>query len=167
MSKRDSKPFVFLLVLITVLFALTSISLQRVQASRGVNNLSGFVAAPTTPVVTITATDDTAAEEPGGNTGKFRISRTGGTIGPLTVSYTISGSANNADYTPELSGVATIADGLSFVDITITAVRTLYLKARKHSRLHSATLVVTMLAYPLVRQSTFWTIRRQLRRSSE
>jgi len=76
----------------------------------------------TTPIVTITATDNTAAEEPAGNTGKFRISRTGGTVGPLTVSYTISGSANNSDYTPELTGVATIPSGQSFVDITITAV---------------------------------------------
>src|SRR5215471_17983137 len=82
----------------------------------------GTIGTPTTPVVTITATDDTATEEPGGNTGKFRISRTGSTISPLTVSYTISGSDSNADYTPELNGVATIVAGQSFVDITIIAV---------------------------------------------
>src|SRR5262249_22919791 len=82
----------------------------------------GTIGAPTTPVVTIAATDNMAAEEPAGNTGKFRLSRTGSTVGPLTVSYTITGSANNADYTPELTGVATIAAGQSFVDITITAV---------------------------------------------
>ena len=77
---------------------------------------------PITPVVSITATDSTAAEEPAGDTGKFRISRTGSTLSALTVSYTISGSANNADYTPELTGVATIPAGQSFVDITITPV---------------------------------------------
>lgn len=82
----------------------------------------GTIGAPTTPVVTITATDNTAAEEPAGNTGKFRISRTGSTLSALTVSYTISGSANNADYTPELTGAATIPAGQSFVDITITPV---------------------------------------------
>jgi uncharacterized protein YjiK/phosphodiesterase/alkaline phosphatase D-like protein len=81
----------------------------------------GTIGAPTAPVVTIAATDNSAAEEPGGNTGKFRISRTGSTLSALTVSYTISGSANNADYTPELTGVANIPAGQSFVDITITA----------------------------------------------
>ena len=82
----------------------------------------GTIGAPTAPVVTIAATDNIAAEEPAGNTGKFRISRTGSTISALTVSYTISGSANNADYTPQLTGVATILAGQSFVDITITPV---------------------------------------------
>ena len=82
----------------------------------------GTIGAPPPPTVTITATDANAAEEPGGDTGKFRISRTGSTIGPLTVSYTISGSANSPDYTPSLTGVATIGAGQSFVDITITPV---------------------------------------------
>ena len=82
----------------------------------------GTIGTPTTPIVTITATDGTAAEEPSGNTGKFRISRTGSTLSALSASYTISGSANNADYTPELTGVATMPAGQSFVDITITPV---------------------------------------------
>lgn len=82
----------------------------------------GTIGAPTAPVVSIAATDNIAAEEPAGNTGKFRISRTGSTLSSLTVSYTISGSANNSDYTPELTGAATIAAGQSFVDITITPV---------------------------------------------
>jgi uncharacterized protein YjiK len=82
----------------------------------------GTIGGPTAPVVTITATDNTAAEEPSGNTGKFRVSRTGSMVSALTVSYTISGAANNADYAPELTGVATIPSGQSFVDITITPV---------------------------------------------
>ena len=103
--------FTFLLTLAIVLSALSSQSVERVHAVSGEPS-----------VVTITAPDNLAAEEPAGNTGKFRISRTGSTITSLTVSYTISGSANNADYTPELTGVATIAAGQSFVDITITPV---------------------------------------------
>ncbi len=86
----------------------------------------GTIGAPTTPVVIITATDNMAAEEPGGDTGKFRISRTGSTIGALTVSYTIATGAgqatNGVDFTPQLTGVATIASGQSFIDITITPV---------------------------------------------
>jgi hypothetical protein len=86
----------------------------------------GTIGAPTTPVVTIAATDNMAAEEPGGDTGKFRISRTGSTVGALTVSYTIATGAgqatNGVDFTPQLTGVATIPSGQSFVDITITPV---------------------------------------------
>src|SRR5262249_36117908 len=53
----------------------------------GVQANAFFVGSPGTlgpPVVTIAATDPTAAEEPAGDTGKFRISRTGGTLAPLT-----------------------------------------------------------------------------------
>ena len=49
----------------------------------------------------------------------------GSTVSPLTVSYTIAtgpGQATSADYTPTLTGVATIPAGQSFVDITITPV---------------------------------------------
>src|SRR5262249_20916059 len=69
----------------------------------------GTVGAPATPVVTITA-PDAIAEETGNDTGTFRISRTGNTVGPLTVSYTIAtgpGQATNGvDYTPALTGTA-------------------------------------------------------------
>jgi hypothetical protein len=75
-------------------------------------------------VVNITATDASATET-GNDTGTFRISRTGSIVGPLTVSYTIAsgpGQASAADYTPTLTGAATIPSGQSFVDITITPV---------------------------------------------
>ena len=84
----------------------------------------GTIGAPATPVVNITATDANATET-GNDTGTFRISRTGSTVGPLTVSYTIAtgaGQATSADYTPTLTGAATIPSGQSFVDITITPV---------------------------------------------
>jgi hypothetical protein len=62
----------------------------------------GTIGAPTAPVTTIAATDDIAAEEPVVTLANSVFPRTGNTLSALTVSYTISGSANNADYTPEL-----------------------------------------------------------------
>ena len=85
----------------------------------------GTIGAPATPVVSITATDANAAEA-GTDPGTFRISRTGSTVGLLTVNYTIAtgdGQATNGtDFTPALTGVATIPSGQTFVDVTITPV---------------------------------------------
>jgi uncharacterized protein len=84
----------------------------------------GTIGAPSTPVVTVVATDPTAAET-GGDPGTFRISRTGSTVGAMTVNYTVAtgvGQAGSADYTPALTGAATIASGQSSVDIAITPV---------------------------------------------
>ncbi|MFZ4558212.1 MAG: hypothetical protein ACOYN8_17740 [Pseudanabaena sp.] len=77
-----------------------------------------------TPTVTIAA-QDAAAAEAGSNTGIFRISRTGDTTSALTVNYTVAtgtGQATSVDYTPTLTGTATIAAGQFSVDITITPV---------------------------------------------
>lgn len=79
---------------------------------------------PTLPTVSIAAQDANAAEA-GSDPGTFRISRTGSTINALTVNYNVAtgaGQATSADYTPALTGTATIAAGQSFVDITITPV---------------------------------------------
>jgi uncharacterized protein YjiK len=84
----------------------------------------GTIGASSTPIVNIVATDGNAAEA-GNDPGTFRISRTGSTVGPMTVSYTIAtgvGQATSADYTPALTGAMTIASGQSSVDITITPV---------------------------------------------
>src|SRR5262249_41693499 len=65
-------------------------------------------------VVTISATDASASET-GSDPGTFRIFRTGDMTNPLVVSYAIGGTATNggvsADYTPTLTGTATIAAG--------------------------------------------------------
>lgn len=91
----------------------------------GIDNISisGIpIQQPTTPTVTIAATDATAAEA-GQNPGTFRITRTGDTTSALNVSYSITGTATNGtDYTPNLTATATILGGQSFVDITITPV---------------------------------------------
>jgi uncharacterized protein len=84
----------------------------------------GTTGAAATPVITITATDPNAAEA-GSDPGTFRITRTGSTVGSLTVNYTIAtgaGQATSADYSPTLTGIVTIASGQSFADITITPV---------------------------------------------
>ncbi len=84
----------------------------------------GTASASSTVLVSITATDDSAAEQ-GSDPGTFRISRTGSTTSELQVVYTIatgSGQATSGDYTPALTSPATIAAGQSFVDLTITPV---------------------------------------------
>jgi len=75
----------------------------------------------TPPIVTIQAIDANAAEA-GNDVGVFRITRTGSVVASLNVSYTVAGQATSNDYNPALTGVATIAPGQSFLDVTITPV---------------------------------------------
>ncbi|MBD2525077.1 SdiA-regulated domain-containing protein [Nostoc sp. FACHB-133] len=87
-------------------------------------NTTNFAIAASTPTVSIAAQDANAAEA-GSDPGTFRISRTGSTTDALTVNYNVAtgaGQATSADYTPNLTGTATIAAGESFVDVTITPV---------------------------------------------
>ncbi len=62
------------------------------------------------PRVSLAATDPSASET-GPDAGVFTVSRAGGTAGPLTVNYTVGGTASNGvDYTT-LSGSVTISNG--------------------------------------------------------
>ena len=73
------------------------------------------------PRVTVRATDGVATEL-GTTTGTFTLARTGSTSAPLTVRYTISGTATEAsDYVP-IKRSATIAAGSSATSVVITAV---------------------------------------------
>ncbi len=84
----------------------------------------GTITGSSTPIITIVATDASAAEQ-GTDPGTFRISRTGTTVGNLTVNYTVAtgaGQAVAADHTETLSGSAIIPSGSAFVDLTITPV---------------------------------------------
>ncbi|WP_416673345.1 Calx-beta domain-containing protein [Egbenema bharatensis] len=84
---------------------------------------------PVVSTVSLTAPDSTATEA--GDTGVYRISRTG-TAGNLTVNLSIAGTstASATDYTlssgnATMSGsnvTVTIPDGQSFVDVTLTAI---------------------------------------------
>ncbi|WP_375444613.1 cellulose binding domain-containing protein [uncultured Fibrella sp.] len=77
---------------------------------------------PSLPSVSIVATDANGAEA-GTDPIVFTLSRSGITTADLTVNYTVGGTATNGtDYTPALSGVATIPAGQSSVTITLTPV---------------------------------------------
>jgi hypothetical protein len=78
------------------------------------------VNAPATKPKVKVQVPDAAASEPGTNKGKFRLVRNSTSATPLTVFYTVSGSAtSNVDYIP-LSGSAVIPGGASFVDIVLS-----------------------------------------------
>jgi Calx-beta domain len=77
-------------------------------------------AEPPEPVVTIEATDATAAEP--ANSGTFTVTRTGSTTASLDVFYTVTGDATNGtDYTA-LAGSITIPAGQSTATITVSPI---------------------------------------------
>jgi uncharacterized protein (DUF1800 family) len=70
------------------------------------------------PVVTVTATK-AASDKSGANNGEFTVSRSGSTLSPLTINYSMSGGAINAfDYT-NLPGTVTIPAGASSAKIAL------------------------------------------------
>ena len=69
---------------------------------------------PDLPVVTIAATDSSAAESP-----SFQVSRTGSTSAPLTVSFSVGGTASSSDYSAIGTSV-TIPAGAASASITVT-----------------------------------------------
>ena len=75
--------------------------------------------AATTPTVSIAATDNSASE-PGTNTGKFTITRTGSTSASLLVKYVIGGSATNGTDYNSLAGNVIIPAGSSSATVTVT-----------------------------------------------
>jgi ribosomal 50S subunit-recycling heat shock protein len=74
-----------------------------------------------TPTVWVSAMDGTAVENNGADTAVFRVGRTGDATTPLTVNYTVSGTATpGSDYTP-LTGSVTIPVGMVAADINVAA----------------------------------------------
>jgi uncharacterized repeat protein (TIGR02543 family) len=70
--------------------------------------------------VTVSVTDTICAEQATADTGTFRITRTNAAATPLTVAYTLSGTAiSGSDYTT-LSGTATIPANATTVDVLVT-----------------------------------------------
>lgn len=76
---------------------------------------------PPLSTITISATDDNGAES-GPDPVTFQITRSAPTIANLIVHYTIGGTASSTDYTPTLTGSATIAANSTSVNITLTPV---------------------------------------------
>ncbi len=73
------------------------------------------------PVVTLTASDPSAAENPLDN-GQITLTRTGSTAAPLSVSLSISGTATNGvDYNP-ISTTQTFAAGQSTLNIPVVPI---------------------------------------------
>jgi hypothetical protein len=70
--------------------------------------------------VTIAPTDSNA-REPGANTGKFTVTRSGCTNRPLTVNYTVGGTATPGSDYKLLSGKVAITAGRSLGIITAKA----------------------------------------------
>ena len=88
--------------------------------SVSLNGATGSSSLPIPPLVGIAA--QTANTVEGSATpGVFRLSRTGSTASDLTLNYAISGTATNTTDYATLSGVATIAAGQTFVDVTVAA----------------------------------------------
>jgi serine protease len=100
----------------------TGLDCSTLTCGAGIVNATTAVAtAAGLAVVTVSATDAAAAEA-GLDPGTFTITRTGATTSPLTVNYTMSGSATNGtDYTA-VSGSVVIAASSSTATVTITPI---------------------------------------------
>jgi hypothetical protein len=95
----------------------------RILWGTGRGNLqrTGTVVATPLPQVTLVATD-TIAAEPGADRGMFTLHRSGPKNLPLTVSYTIAGSAANGIDYGKLTGSKTIRAGASAAAIAIVPI---------------------------------------------
>ncbi|MFO1351111.1 MAG: autotransporter domain-containing protein [Gammaproteobacteria bacterium] len=107
----------------TVIVTLTGFGDKTSRQIIGPNNTATVTIAdndtPTgLPSVSITATDPNAAEE-NRNPGRFTVTRTGAMATPLTVAYTLSGTASNGvDYT-RLDGNLTLPANAPSAEITV------------------------------------------------
>lgn len=97
---------------------------------------------PLVPTISIIATDNTA-DENSGDTGTYRISRSNSS-GALIVNFSANGNASIADYSLSVSGnpvsgnSIVIADGQSYVDITLTSVNDIQAEAAENLTLSLA-----------------------------
>ncbi len=75
----------------------------------------------TLPTVTVAASVASAAEQ-GNSQGQFNISRTGATAAPLTVRYSVGGTADNGVDFTALSGLVTLPSGSISADIGVVPI---------------------------------------------
>ncbi len=71
------------------------------------------------PHISITAVDSDTREQ-GSNPGVFSVSRTGSTVDPMTIGYTLGGTAQNGSDYALLSGTITIPVGQASANIVLT-----------------------------------------------
>lgn len=80
------------------------------------------VSVVTLPVVSLAVTDGSATEGSATDTGIFTVSRTGSTAAPLTVNYTVTGTATNGVDYQNLPGTVTIPANASSTTIVVTTI---------------------------------------------
>ncbi|HEX2851974.1 MAG TPA: DUF1800 family protein [Opitutaceae bacterium] len=97
-----------------------TVQVSGVAGTTGIANVEVYDITPTGGPASITiSASDSSADESGGNPGEFTLVRIGDTLGPLTVSYGVSGSATNGVDYPALSGAVTFAAGASSARISL------------------------------------------------
>jgi hypothetical protein len=94
--------------------------LSGIDYTVGAANAATVAIADDENMVSIVATDNLAAE-PGTDKATLTISRTGSTTAPLTVTYTVSGTATSGSDFTAVTGTATILATKTSVAVTITA----------------------------------------------
>jgi hypothetical protein len=100
----------------TVVLTLSPLGVYNVGASSSAT--VRIVSNDPLPTVSITASDSSASEA-GLDPGIFTVNRTGSTMAPLAVSYTVGGTAGGSDYVT-LPGTVVIPAGSSSTIITVT-----------------------------------------------
>jgi hypothetical protein len=73
------------------------------------------------PIIDVAASDNDASE-PGANTGRFTLTRTGSTLAPLTVNLRIGGTASNGVDYVTIPATITFASGASDTNIAVTPI---------------------------------------------
>jgi hypothetical protein len=90
-----------------------------------VNSATVTIAENDKPTVTVIANDNTAGETlttATANPGQFTLSRSGNTLAPLTVNYTLTGTATNGTDYSNLTGSVTFAAGYATTTINVTPI---------------------------------------------
>ncbi len=105
----------------TALVTVSDGKLTLTSPAGALNNKINFIevttAAPGTPIITVSAPATNASEN--GTTRAFTITRTGDTTQPLTINYTIGGSATNGvDYNAIANSIV-IPAGQATVEVTV------------------------------------------------
>ncbi len=102
----------------TLIFVMRSVDINNLESP---DSEPAYFNYDLRPTVTITATDNTATENPL-TTGYFTVTRTGSTTSALTVNYNVSGTATAGSDYNALSGSVTIPAGSTSATITVTPI---------------------------------------------
>lgn len=112
------------------------------------NDTRRYNLTPVESVVSVSATDHHAGES--GDTGTFTFKRTGthGTSAPLTVNYTLSGTATEGADFQSLGGTVTIPAGQSSVTKTVTVLDDAVLEGKERAILRLSSSPAYTIGWP-------------------